>query len=206
MQVRWVQKSGMDRVLVVFGGWALGWAPFAHLKSNCDIVFAEDYRDLSDTLDGISNYQIRDVVAFSYGVSGFAFWQDQHAIPFDRKVAVNGTLTPVSDQTGIAKAIFQKTHDTLETNTFQLFMRRAYEANQTDTPIDIPARKAELKAIEARGAAPDPGFDRIWISTKDRIIPTSAQRRAWAASSNTRDVDAPHVPFAAWQSWDEVLA
>lgn len=207
MQWRWVQHTGANDLIVVFGGWALGPAPFAHLTGPYDVVLADDYRDLSEKLPDVEGYQSVTLVAFSFGVAAYGHWQQGQSDPFTRKVAINGTLIPIDRRCGIAPVVMQRTHDTLSHETFQVFLERCYNAPQSDTPIDVQARKQELRAVEARGPAPDVSFEPVWISNQDRIFLPTNQQRAWADQvGRVRHIDAPHVPFDRWSTWAEVLS
>lgn len=207
MQVEWLQHSGTaDEAIVVFGGWALGPSPFAHLHGSQDVVFVEDYRDLSTTLPDLGGYARTTLIAYSFGVASYAHWQASNLDPFDAKIAVNGTLTPVNRATGIPPVAMEKTIETLSPQAYQIFLARCFGAKQYPAEIDIEARKAELMAIGERGDAPMVAFDRIWISTADKIMPAANQLRGWQAQSNRiTQIDAPHVPFARWSTWQEVI-
>lgn len=208
MKWSWLRRSGSDHLIVVFGGWALGSAPFRHLDGPQDVLLAEDYRNLDAALPAeAESYDRRDLIAFSFGVAAFGHWRAQQGESFARRVAVNGTLAPVDRRTGIPPVVMQKTTDTMSVETFQGFLARCHDIPQPDTRIDVAARKDELECVASRGPAPDTRFDRIWISGNDRIFPPANQCRAWAAQvDGIRRIDAPHVPFHRWENWSEVLA
>lgn len=205
MQARWLKQSSASEVIVVFGGWALGTAPFLHLAGQQDVLFVDDYRETAPLPD-LSNYEHRTAVAYSFGVAAFCHWQDQFAQQFHRKIAINGSPSPVDRKLGIPPIIFDKTHDGLTTDSFQQFLGHCYNADQPHLDINVDARKAELAVVKSRGPTSAPQFDKIWISTADRIFPAANLRRAWAAqAANIQELGAPHVPFAHWDSWNEVI-
>ncbi|SLN73506.1 hypothetical protein TRL7639_04432 [Falsiruegeria litorea R37] len=206
MQIDWLRNSGTaDDVIVVFGGWALGPTPFTHLQGTQDVLFVQDYHNLDTPLPDLGGYQCATLIAYSFGVASYAHWQADHPDPFTRKVAINGTLAPVDRTTGIPPVAMAKTIETLSPKAYQLFLARCYGVGQETARIDVDARRDELLAIEARGTAPEVEFDRIWISTNDRIMPTTNQVRSWKAQSDrVAHIDGPHVPFARWSTWDEV--
>ncbi|GAB5435887.1 pimeloyl-ACP methyl esterase BioG family protein [Falsiruegeria mediterranea] len=207
MQVEWLQHSGTaDEVTVIFGGWALGPTPFAHLQGPQDVLFVQDYRDLSTTLPDLGCYARTTLLAYSFGVASYAHWQASNPDPFDIKIAVNGTLTPVNRTTGIPPVAMEKTIETLSPQAYQVFLARCFGGKQDRAEIDVEARKAELIAIGERGDAPAVQFDHIWISTKDKIMPPANQLRGWQGQSeHVTQIDAPHVPFARWSTWQEVI-
>ncbi|MEP2718249.1 pimeloyl-ACP methyl esterase BioG family protein [Pseudophaeobacter sp.] len=213
MQYRWIRKSqtpvlgpGPRReAIVVFGGWAVGPEVFTHLAGDQDVLFIQDYRSLEMDLPDLSGYAHVSLLAWSFGVAAYGHWQAGRADPFDRKVAVNGSLSPVDRDTGIPPVALRKTIKTLSTESYQLFLSRAFGSAQPAAVTDVEARKAELLAVEARGPAPDPGFDRVWISSRDKIFPPANLARAWAGQG-MRQCEAPHMPFAAFASWQALLS
>ncbi|WP_164660176.1 pimeloyl-ACP methyl esterase BioG family protein [Tropicibacter sp. Alg240-R139] len=207
MKTNWLQQSNTaDEVIVIFGGWALGAAPFDHLHGPQDVLFVQDYRDFMTALPDLSSYARATLVAYSFGVASYAHWQATHPDPFDRKVAINGTCTPVNRVTGIPPVALSKTIETLSPQAYQLFLARCYGVKQESAEIDVDARKAELIAIGERGDASVVAFDQIWISSADKIMPAANQLRGWQGQENrVTQIDAPHVPFACWSNWQEVI-
>jgi len=192
-------------VIVVFSGWAVATDVFDHLTGDYDILIADDYRDLAAELPDLSGYDRISLVAWSFGVVSYAHWQQGRSDPFDRKVAINGTLTPVNRTMGVPPVAMDKTRKTLSADAYQLFLARVFNARRPRGEIDVSARRDELSAIEARGDAPAMPFDRVWISTADKIFPAANQIRAWPADV-TRQIAAPHAPFATFASWPEILS
>ncbi|UWQ92443.1 DUF452 family protein [Rhodobacteraceae bacterium M382] len=197
MREEWISRTGAKRVLVVFGGWAIGPDPFVHLAQDCDLLFVSDYRELDWTPKGLDAYEERILLAWSFGVAGYAHWQDGRADPFTRKIAVNGTLTPADRRMGIPPMIYSKTQTGLSAESFQSFVARVFDAPQPPLQIDIAARQAELAAVQSRATPGKVMFHRVWISTGDRIFPPANLDRAWAGQSSVIRymTDAPHAPF-----------
>ncbi|WP_420583573.1 pimeloyl-ACP methyl esterase BioG family protein [Ruegeria sp.] len=206
MKQRWLSRSGTDEVLLVFGGWALGSAPFEGLSGNADVLFVEDYTLLDDPLSALADYDGVTLIAFSFGVASAAHWLAQEGVQPDRLIAVSGTLSPADAEYGIAPNMIRATADQLTTASFAKFCRRAGLGGAAPE-INIDAARAELHAVIERGPAPAHPFDRVWIPQRDRVIPTHAQEAAWGAQANVvRAVPGAHVPFAAGQSWQEWIA
>jgi len=190
---------------VIFGGWAVGPDVFQHLSGEGDLCFAHDYTALGQELPDLSGYDRVSLVAWSFGVASYAHWQAGRADPFSRKVAVNGSLTPVSRETGIPPAVMAKTIDTISPEGFRIFLKRVFDVPPPAVEFDVGLRRAELLSVQARGDAPAVRFDRVWISERDRIFPPANLLRAWKGQP-TRLIDAPHAPFAKFQSWNELLS
>ncbi len=206
MQTRWLRHSGASDLIVLFGGWALGAAPFEHLAGDQDVLFVDDFRDLGELPD-LSAYAHKAAVTYSFGVAAFCHFSQRTNIEFNRRVAVNGSHAPVDRKLGIPPVIFDKTADTLSDVNFQSFLALCHGSEQPHQSIEVAARQEELWKVKERGSALAPAFDRIWISTADRIFPTANLKRAWADQANViTEIDAPHVPFALWSNWSEVLS
>ncbi len=204
MNHRWItQTDTADTVITVFGGWGLGWAPFAHLEGDQDVLFVEDYRDLDHTLPDLGGYAQRWLLAYSIGVASFAHWMANHTISFNKTIAACGSLSPVDRRKGIPPAVYQATQDGLTDDSFQSFVALCYGVRQPNSVIDVAARKEELAQICHRGAAPEFAFDQLFIATEDRIWPAANLNRAWGEKA-TR-VDAPHVLFDRWTRWDDLF-
>lgn len=205
MEMRWLNQTGAAEAIVIFGGWAVGPEVFAHLEGEQDVLFVSDYRDLNADLPDLSGYDSTSLLAWSFGVASYAHWQQGRLDPFARKVAVNGTLTPVDRTCGIPPVAMQKTIETLSPETYQLFVSRVFGARQPIAEIEVDARRQELLAVQARAGAPDPGFDQILISQKDKIFPAANMRRAWDGRQ-IQEITAAHMPFDRFSSWQELLS
>ncbi|MEE9389134.1 MAG: pimeloyl-ACP methyl esterase BioG family protein [Paracoccaceae bacterium] len=206
MQLQWLKRRpNAPLVIVVFGGWALGAGVFAHLETTADILFVSDYRDLACDLPTLDHYETRVLVAWSFGIASYCAWQKGRVDIFDRKIALNGSMTPVDRRVGIPPVIMQKTIDTLSDAAFQVFLTRSYGKKQPHETIDVPARKAELIAVNSRDyRGGELHWDKVCISRHDKIFPFNNMQRAWQVPLDV--LGGPHVPFAAWETWDEVIA
>ncbi|AUQ50673.1 putative protein in bacteria [Phaeobacter inhibens] len=206
MEVRWLKRKQAGEAIVIFGGWAVGPGVFDHLAGAQDLVFVSDYRSLDVDLPDLSGYDHVTLLAWSFGVAAYAHWQEGRADPFDRKVAVNGTLTPVDETRGIPPAVMAKTAEGLSEQSFAQFLRRTFNAPQPSHAVDIDARRAELHAVAARGTASVVAFDQVWIAGRDRIFPPKNQHRAWADATIRELPAAAHAPFDHFDSWQALIS
>ncbi|MDA5095325.1 DUF452 family protein [Aliiroseovarius sp. KMU-50] len=201
MNATWLKQTGACDLIVVFGGWGLGPEPFSALSGPQDILFFDDYRHLDAPAPSRATYTSFTVFSYSFGVASALHWLESTGFFPDRLIAVNGTPYPADAERGIAPDMIAATANNLTDASFSRFCRRA--GLTTPATLDIAARQEELRAIANRGSAKPRKFDRIWISSKDRIIPTHAQRTAWADQSDqVQEIDAQHMPFAGGQSWE----
>lgn len=212
MKSHWLTHNGAPDLILIFGGWALGPAPFSALRSEQakdqdggpDVLFINDYRNLNLLVPNHTTYKSVSILAYSFGVASALHWLNLTEFTADQLVAVNGTPYPADPDKGIAPDRVRATAVGLSDASFARFCHHA--GMNTPPEIDVPARRAELCAIADRGPATPRHFDRIWISSQDLIIPTAAQRTAWADQSDrVIEIDAPHMPFAPGQTWQDWL-
>ncbi len=205
MNGRWLHHAGQDEAVVVFGGWAVGPAPFAALPKDREIYFLDDYRDLNAALPDLSGYGAVDLVAWSFGVAAYGHWQTQSSVQFRHRVALCGSLTPVDRRQGIPPLAYRRTVEGLNHASYQQFRSRVFGREQGEADIDVKARRDELCAVEARGAAPATHFDKIWIAQRDSIFPVQNMQCAWGGQGPCV-IDAPHAPFDHFPSWEAFWA
>lgn len=205
MKAKWLRHQGADHLIVVFGGWAVGEMPFAHLPGAADVLLLSDYRDLTLPHEAMLPYAQRSLLAYSYGVGAAGHVLGETKIHFARKVAVCGSLYPCDDSRGIPPETVRRAADHLSAESLQHFARRA--GCSLPASVDIEALQAELYATLQRGPRPSQAFDLIWLSRRDRIFPPANLERAWdGLSSKLRWLDAGHSPFFLFESWEALLA
>lgn len=177
-----------DTLAIFFAGWGFDATPFADYTSADDILLCCDYSDVSFDAGMLAPYRNIRVVAWSMGVWAASVVAEK--IPrVTTAVAVNGTTTPVNDDTGIPCALFRKTLDGLSEQNLLRFYRhicgdpatlaRFLEMRPTRSLDDL---RAELAAIETL-AAQHPGnagfFTDAVVCERDMIFPPANQLRAW---------------------------
>jgi biotin synthesis protein BioG len=206
MRGMWLKQNGHKSLILFFAGWQIGSETIAHLQGEYDVLFVDLLDDAHETLPELTAYETVNAVAFSFGVAAFAHWQGRPDIAFDKSIAINGTLAPVDRSFGIPPIVMQKTIDSLSAESFQAFLVRCFGAAQPLQEINVERARAQLETVQAWEELPVAHFDAAWVSTKDKIFPPQNQKRFWEkASVAAHEIDAAHVPFAQWQSWDEVL-
>ncbi len=206
MKQQWLTRAGGPDLTLVFGGWGLGAQPFEGLIGAPDVLFLDDYRHLDTDLTSIKAYPSIRLLAYSFGGGAARHWLAGTGVRPQRAVAVNGTAHPASHAWGIAPQTIITMADTLTQDSFVKFCARAGHRGALPD-ANIPALQGELRAIARRGRAPEIAFDRIWISDRDRIVPTRSQKAAWALPSRAvRSLYGPHQPFEAGQHWEAWFA
>ena len=142
MKHRWLAQSDDSKLTLVFGGWALGAAPFRGLTGGGSVLLVDDYTGLDDPLPDLAGFDRVDMLAFSFGVASAAHWLASTGFSPDRLVAVSGTLHPACADRGIAPDIVRATADQLSSASFIKFCRRAgLSADIPVLDIEHPTRR-----------------------------------------------------------------
>lgn len=203
MEVEFITHKGASRLILVFAGWSMDARPFGSLhRDGYDIAVVWDYRDCCIDWTFALPYTEICIVAWSLGVYAAATSTAAIESRVTRRIAVNGTISPVDDSLGIPEAIFRGTLDGLDERNLLKFYRRmagskqAYEAFMAVRPDrDIESLRSELDAF-CRLPEPDFGPVTRWdvavIGRADAIFPPANQTRAWASTA-TEILDAPHL-------------
>ena len=223
MKTTFLHQRGHERLLIFFNGWGMDNALFQHWRADaCDVLCAWDYRELTP-LPAVAGYRDIRLVAWSLGVWAAAVTPMP---PLQHATAVNGTLQPIDQHSGIRADVFQGTIDNwLDDQARERFRQRVAgtAAASATPPATVAATAAspfppgrlpldqrdELLALQQNiTSLPVPAtiYDCALIGGRDRIFPPSAQRRFWLTTA-VRILewpDAPHYPFAAIQSWEEL--
>lgn len=210
MQYRLTSSTGAPRLILIFAGWGMDATPFESLcRPGYDIMVVWDYRSYHIDWSVVEGYGEICLVAWSMGV--FAASQTIQAIDYKitRRIAVNGTLTPVDDLRGIPEAVYYGTHAGLDERNLTKFYRRmcgsreVYAAFDAVRPRrDIDGLRDELAAVAERtilNTMAPVRWDKAIVGRADAIFPPVNQRRAWQAAGVPVEVtdDAHIVDFAA---------
>ncbi len=198
MQVTWLHQKGSKNLVLFYAGWALDHTDLSHLSSDCDVLMLRDYRDEGFDTALISVYSQIDVLAYSMGVAVAA--RQLGTLRPRTALALCGAVNP---RATIGAWVYDQTADQLSPQSLKQFARRA--SATPSTASDIPALRTELHLLAERPAADPSGFGRVFACKGDRIFTPAAMEQAWPAPVVTW-FNRPHMPFAQWQSWQEILA
>lgn len=202
MRGRILTSGNESRLLMLFAGWGMDCNPFSGLQGRgFDIAVIYDYATEGE-FEPAADYDEIMVLAWSFGViAADRFIASHPELPLTRRVAVNGTLFPVDDEMGIPRRIFEGTLSGLSEASLRKFNLRmcggaeAFRHYTAKAPArSIESLKDELVAIDSLEAA-HAGWDRAYISDNDHIIPTDAQRKAWAREGvEPVEIKGAHLP------------
>lgn len=186
MQTLFVKQSSSKRLIAVFLGWAMDGRSFMSLnRPGYDIVLVWDYTSAQLDVSQWLGYEEICVIAWSMGVYFSALIPDEIEAKVTRRIAVNGTLTPMHDELGIPKAVFMGTLQGLNPRNLEKFYfrvcgsRELYQHFQDVAPQrDIEELRKELAGM-VKLPAVSVRFDVAVVGMKDAIFPPRNQIRAW---------------------------
>ena len=198
MKYKWLNKENNNKLIIFFNGWGMDESVVKHLEFGCyDVIMFYDYNDLNIDLNIISGYDTKYLTAWSMGV----MIASKFNIEYASKTAINGTLKPIDDKYGIPPKIYDLTIKRLDVNKF---MKQMFEQDENIPEINrnYENQRKELEAIKTYSANLDFKYNKVIISSNDKIIPTSAQVRFWNITPN---IEAGHCPFYHYKTWGELL-
>lgn len=195
MKSSWVSRCvGNRRAIMIFAGWGCGVSMFDGLsKPGYDIVVFWDYRNEDFDESAVAGYDELYLIGWSMGVLEATRVLVDSALPIVGCLAVNGTLTPVNDRTGIPSAIFAGTLTGMSQRNLQKFYRRmcgsaaAFDKLKTRLPErELSELIEELSLIGHRAIERLPvrwRWSTVVIGGNDAIFPPSNQKRAWPSGT-----------------------
>lgn len=222
MKAHWLNRQNNKNLIVFFAGWSFDYNPFCN-HPECgdnDLLMIYDYNnmDIPDELKTLNNYESKILAAWSMGV--FAAYLNRVLFEdFNKKIAVNGTITPVDDKFGIPVKIFELTLKHAASglggkfykNVFQTLKEyEEYLKNPVQRSIENRVEELEnLYDLIRQQPADFDGekfYDCAVVCQNDKIIPSANQ----SASHNKNNVpvislDCGHFPFYNFSKWDEII-
>ena len=195
-----------DRLILIFAGWGVDCNLFSDLHfAGYDVMALWGYADDDFDESFLSEYSEIYLFAWSFGVYVASSMMDRLArFPLMLRVAINGTVTPVDDLTGIPDAIFQGTLEGLDERNLAKFYRRMcgtqqdYKSFMAKMPHrEIDDLRLELRRIfeMSRGSEVDVScWARAVIAADDRIFPPANLSRAWQSLPRVREIAGGHLP------------
>lgn len=222
MKAHWLNRQNNKNLIIFFAGWSFDYNPFCN-HPECgdnDLLMIYDYNnmDIPDELKTLNNYESKILAAWSMGV--FTAYLNRVLFEdFNKKIAVNGTITPVDDKFGIPVKIFELTLKHAASglggkfykNVFQTFKEyEEYLKNPVQRSIENRVEELEnlydLIRQQPAGFDGEKFYDCAVVCQNDKIIPSANQ----SASHNKNNVpvlslDCGHFPFYNFSKWDEII-
>ena len=217
MKIKWIKKENNTNLILFFTGWGMDENPTKHIKfENSDFCICYDYQSFEKgIIKEWKNYKNIKLFAWSMGVWAASYFLQSEDLNFTKKIAINGTITPIHNSEGIPELIYDGTLNNFsEKNREKFFLRMCgRKANYTFFNRIKPQRTSENQREELAFLAEkarqenisDFSWDLAIISNNDKIFPAEAQKKSWK-QQNVRitETDFPHYPFALIESWEEI--
>ncbi len=210
MDYFWLNKKNNDKLILIFNGWGMNETPFKHLLcENYDVLIFSDYKNFNLDLKtfNFDKYSKKYLLAWSMGVytSGL-FYETLNK--FDRKIAINGTGKIVDDNFGIPNRIYDVTVKFLNETSLDKFIKNMFN-NKLNPEITITREiedlREELIKIKNLKIEKLLDFDKVIISTLDRIIPSKNQINFWKNKTEIIKITSTHCPFNQFKTFEEIL-
>lgn len=204
MNIEWLHKSDSSRLIIIFSGWSTDASFYSHIcHEGWDVAVVSGYSDMDFPKDLITSYSTIALFAWSMGIYVASVVMSD--IDVALAVAVNGTEFPANDNYGIPLHIFDATAETLSEQNLKKFRRRMTGKKHDDISSalnacnsDIDTLRRELQFIRSHSSLHCTSpfrWDRVYVSSEDRIFPFDAQMKAWKNHSSSPDIvilEEPH--------------
>ena len=203
MKYKWLNKKSEKNVIIFFNGWGMDESIVKHLDAEgYDVLMFYDYNFPETDFDfsTLNIYQKKYLVAWSMGVMTATFFN----INYTKKIAINGTLKPIDDMFGIPKRIYNLTLKNFSPKGAEKFIQNMFN-QKCELPIvsrTFENQKTELEALTKYESNLDFKYDKIILSSDDKIIPTKNQIAFWKIEPN---IESGHAPFNRFKKWSELL-
>ena len=198
-------KNNNEKLIIFFNGWGMDAKIISHLDTeDYDLLVLYDYNDLDAEFPSINTYKEIFVVGWSMGVMISTLFDFEKVKKY---IAINGTPKAIDDKYGIPEKIYKLTVRGFNEVSCKKFMERMFN---TTPPLEsfssrtFSSQKEELEnlmGIEGKYVS----FDKIIVSTDDKIIPTKNQLNYWKNPAIIEMVEEGHCPFFRYKKWSEIL-
>lgn len=205
MKSKFVRRTSSTRLVLIFADWGMDRRPFGTLSHrDYDIAVIWDYTDLTFSWQPFLSYD--EICLIAWGIGVFAASVTVHEITprITLRVAINGTLTPISDTMGIPPSAWLHLINTLSPGGWRRYKQRIcsdyeqYEALRVNEPKrTIADLKDELDAIYTHTifhVEQVAAWDMAVIGQHDSFCPAENQLNAWKNVAPVRMLDCGHYP------------
>lgn len=216
MQFHWLNKQNNSKLIIFFAGWSFDENPFKFLAcENFDVLIVYDYSTIDENIEKFTSYKEINLIAWSMGV--FVAYLLKDKLPkFNKKIAINGTPLPVNDEFGIPVKPFLLTLRHARTGLEGKFYQNIFDTKEEfekystmSVNRSIENRETELKSLYDKIRSAEINYsrfyDKVLISSRDKIIPTKNQINFWQNNAEIEMLESGHFPYYNFKSWNEIL-
>lgn len=202
MKYKWLNKGNNKHIIIFFNGWGMDETVVKHLDTTIfDVLMFYNYNSLDTDFDFsiLNEYCHKHLIAWSMGVMIASLFPDI----YESKTAINGTLKPIDIDFGINPKIYNLTINGFNENSCKKFIQNMFNSKiNLEITRKLEELKNELTAIKNYSANVNFKYDKIFISSNDKIIPTKSQVSFWNIEPNLEE---GHCPFFSFNKWSELL-
>lgn len=205
MRQVFLRRGTGDRLLLFFGGWGTDECllDMPLPADGTDVMLCYDYRTPEFDASPLAGYRGIRLVAWSMGVWVAGRLLGGMPLPWECRVAFNGTPYPIDDAKGIPEGIFRGTLDNFSDTVLAKFRRRMCADGEglRNFMEHVPRRgtgelREELQALYDAVRQPSAHVPLQWdvaiVGLRDRIFPIANQLAAWQGVASVRTVDTAH--------------
>lgn len=199
MKYKWLNKKNNEKLIIFFNGWGMDENVVKHLDpQDFDVVMLYDYNSLEIDFSFAEGCGTKYLVAWSMGVMVATLFE----LDYKSKTAINGTLSPIHNEFGIPERIYNLTLRGFSPSGCEKFIQNMGIIGDLSIDREFEEQKSELSALKNYKSNTDFEYNRVIISSDDKIIPTANQVKFWGIEPN---LSAPHAPFKCFKNWSELL-
>ncbi len=224
MRYKWLNQNKNKKIILFFNGWGMDECIVKHLDcEDYDVLMFYDYNTLDADFDFniLNSYSEKNLVAWSMGVMIVWYLTNfiHHLNNFshqEKRVCINGTLSPIDVQFGIHPKIYDLTINGFNEKGRERFISSMFNdkqeiicsrtlENQHSELIALKELSTTSSYIQLLPSTRNEGktfYNKIIISDNDRIIPTKSQVAFWEIEPNLKE---GHCPFFRFKKWSELL-
>lgn len=192
MQQKFIHRANNAKLILFFAGWGADEHLFPYPPpQGYDFMLCFDYTNTNFDFELIKSYQSIRLIGWSMGVWVASMLFENYSLPWEKRVAINGTMYPKHDLWGIPVAVFEGTLKGFSPTTLAKFRRRmcgttsgVKEFLSCNPYRPLENLQQELQILNDRIEQTTTVSKFIWdqaiVGTKDLIFPVSNQRLAWS--------------------------
>lgn len=204
MKHYFIQKKNYPKLTLFFAGWGMDERPFIdYCPVESDLLICYDYRLLDFDFTLLQEYEEIRLIAWSMGVWAASVVLQHIDLPISESIALNGTMTPVDNNKGIPRTVFEKTLEGLNDVALEKFIRRmCLKRDKTESFLakrptrPVAELQEELQRIGEQAnscVVAEFKWKRAVIGRGDLIFITANQRNAWRdTGTEVTEHDIPH--------------
>lgn len=208
MQYKWLNKQNNKNLIVFFNGWGMDERIVSSLNSvNFDVIVFYDYRNMHFESCDFSKYDKKYLIAWSMGVYVCNYFYEYFK-NFDKLVAINGTQSPIDDNYGIPSKIYDITVNNFNEMSCSKFMKKISATVDLKgySSRSVQNLKDELVAIKNLKIDKFLNFNKVILSTKDRIFPFENMMNFWSKQQvDIIKTEKAHYLFDSYKNWSDFI-